>query len=436
MAPEGKVRPWRRRLALGAAAVALTVIVLPWLLVDVVGGAANRRPLDLHKQLSPAGRALLAQAMDGLDATRRLDFHTHLAGLGTDGSGAWVNPRMMAWTHPVNRLKFSIYLSAAGVTDLAHADAQYLARLFDVVRAQSGRGRHVLLAFDYRYRPDGTRDAEHSEFYVPNDRVIALARQHPDMFVAAGSVHPYRRDALAELDRLAAAGVRVIKWLPNAQAMDPADPRCDAFYARMVAHGMVLLTHTGKELAVEAEEDQDFGNPLRLRRPLDRGVRVVAAHMASLGDDLDLDHLDAKPEPPRVASWRLLLRLFDEQKYVGRLFGEISALTMFSRCKEPLAGVLARPDLFERLVDGSDYPLPAVNALYQTRQLAGLGYVTDAEAAALRDIFAFNPLLFDVVLKRTLRHPQTGARLPASVFHDRLNLLDPNPQALQPPPTP
>ncbi|MSP93033.1 MAG: amidohydrolase [Myxococcales bacterium] len=430
----GKGRRWPRRVAMVGGGLLLASAILPWLLVDRIGGAATQRPLALHTQLSPAGRALLAKAMQGLDATRRLDMHVHLAGLGTGSTGTWVNPHMTAWTHPINRLKFSIYLSAAGVTDPTQADQQYLARLFDVVRAQSGRGRHLLLAFDYRHLKDGRRDVEHSEFYVPNDRVVALARQHPEMFVAAGSVHPYRKDALAELDRLAAAGVRAIKWLPNAQAMDPGDPRCDAFYDKMAAHGMVLLTHTGKELAVEAEADQDFGNPLRLRRPLDHGVLVIAAHMASLGDDEDFDAPASATGRPRVPSWQLLLRLLDEKRYVGRLFGEVSALTMFSRCKEPLLAVLARPDLFERLVDGSDYPLPAVNALYQTRQLASLGYVTDSEGEALRDIYAFNPLLFDLVLKRTLRHPTTGAQLPASVFHDRFGLLEPN--LLQAPPAP
>jgi hypothetical protein len=31
-------------------------------------------------------------------------------------------------------------------------------------------------------------------------------------------MHPYRHDAIAELERVAAQGVRVIKWLPNVQA--------------------------------------------------------------------------------------------------------------------------------------------------------------------------------------------------------------------------
>jgi hypothetical protein len=40
---------------------------------------------------------------------------------------------------------------------------------------------------------------------------------------------------------------------------------------------------------VKGGNREDFGNPLRLRRPLEQGVRVLVAHCASLGSGLDLD---------------------------------------------------------------------------------------------------------------------------------------------------
>ena len=40
-----------------------------------------------------------------------------------------------------------------------------------------------------------------------------------------------------------------------------------------------------------------IGNPLRLRRALDAGVRVVVAHCASMGQDRDLD-AGANGPPP------------------------------------------------------------------------------------------------------------------------------------------
>jgi uncharacterized protein len=106
----------------------------------------------------------------------------------------------------------------------------------------------------------------------------------------------------------------------------------------------------------------------------------------------------------------------DEKKFDGLVFGDISAMTQSNRIGEPLSTVLAREDLHPRLVNGSDYPLPAVNALIRTRPLARAGYIGDEERRPLKEIYGFNPLLFDFVLKRRLRLPGTRKQLPASVF--------------------
>jgi hypothetical protein len=226
------------------------------------------------------------------------------------------------------------------------------------------------------------------------------------------SVHPYRRDAITALERWAGRGGTMVKWLPNAMGIDPSDPRCDPFYQRMRELGVVLLSHAGEEKAVEAEEDQRLGNPLHLRRPLDHGVRVIAAHCASLGRNPDLDD----PARPLVPSFELFMRLMEDKRYEGLLFGDISAMTQRNRIGGPLTTILARPDLHTRLVNGSDYPLPAINVVISTGALVRGGYITRRERAGLNEIYDYNPLLFDFVLKRTLRHPGTGRRLPASIF--------------------
>lgn len=58
-----------------------------------------------------------------------------------------------------------------------------------------------------------------------NDALIALAAKHPKALPVA-TVHPYDGDAaLAELRRVAARGVRVLKIHPHTQRFDAADPR-------------------------------------------------------------------------------------------------------------------------------------------------------------------------------------------------------------------
>src|SRR5829696_3177518 len=106
----------------------------------------------------------------------------------------------------------------------------------------------------------------------------------------------------------------------------------------------------------------------------------------------------------------------DEKRYEGLVFGEISAMTQFNRVGKPLTTILQRQDLHERLVNGSDYPLPAVNILIRTRPLVKHGYLTRSEGSSLQEIYDYNPLLFDFVLKRTLKLPGTVHRLPGGIF--------------------
>ena len=370
------------------------------------------RPAPPDGPLSTAAKHLMARCWKGLDPARVLDCHVHVVGLGVGGTGCWVSPRMQALSHPMSYLRFQIYRRAAGIDDMAQADQQYVARLAALARAFQPHGKLLTLAFDKAYREDGSVDDDASEFYVPNDYVLALGKANGDVFVPCASVHPYRKDAVGELARVVDGGARCIKWLPSAQRIDPASERCDAFYAKLKALQIPLLTHAGEEKAVEAEEAQKLCNPLRLRRALDAGVKVIVCHCASSGEGIDDDAMgDPKPSAPNV---ELFLRMMDEERYYGLLFGDISALTQFNRA-DVLGKVLARTDLHHRLINGSDYPLPAINALVRTGKLESLGLLDPADREALNEIDRHNPLAFDFCLKRSLVGPK-GERFADEVF--------------------
>ena len=61
-------------------------------------------------------------------------------------------------------------------------------------------------------------------------------------------------------------------------------------------------------------------------------------------------------------------------------------------------------------------PLPAINFLIRTGALEKAGYISTEERGCLNEIYHYNPLLFDFVLKRTLKVPGTAKRLPAKIF--------------------
>ena len=409
---------WRRLL--GGLVLLAVGAVFAWpYLVQLLGRNSEREPKEMARGLSPEAQQLLAEALGGLDAVRLMDYHVHVAGLGTDGSRAYVNDAMLSWWHPLRRASFDIYANAAGIRDREAADRQFRQRLWALIDSTPSGARFLLLAFDQYHGTDGEPNPSRSSFFMPNETVFRWADEHPERLVAALSVHPYREDAREVLERFGSQGGRVVKWLPNAMGIDPLDARCDPFFATMKRLDLILLSHAGEERAVHAEEDQALGNPLRLRRALDAGVKVIIAHCASLGQDRDLD----AHEPREVDSFDLFLRLMDEERYRGLLFGEISAITQFNRLSQPLTTLLARADLHERLVNGSDYPLPAINAVIQTRALVRAGFLLEEERAALNEIFAFHPLLFDLAVKRTVHHPETGQRFAPRVFELHAELV-------------
>jgi len=181
-----------------------------------------------------------------------------------------------------------------------------------------------------------------------------------------------------------------------------------------------LLSHGGDEYAVQGGRADGLGNPLRLRRALDQGVRVIVAHCAALGSSVDLDR---GPDAPSVPNLDLFARLIDEPKYHGLLFGDTSALTQVNYGEAGLIALLTRADWHARLVHGSDYPLPGVMPLVSLRRLVRSGLLDEADAPVLAAVRRYNPVLFDFLLKRRLRG--NGQYLSPAVFESRRAFMPP-----------
>lgn len=349
---------------------------------------------------------LVRAAWAGIDATRVWDAHAHLIGTGDAGSGIYVNPGMQSLLDPGQYARRLFFMNAGCVHDVpGSVDLAYIERLKNLVAAMRPGAKLLLFAFDAAHDAQGRVMWKRTGFYVPNAWARDTARASPTVFEWVASIHPYRTDCVDALEQARRDGARAIKWLPAAMGIDPAAARCDRFYAALVRTGLPLISHAGEERAVLGADAQDWGNPLRLRRALEAGVRVVVAHCSSMGEDRDLDR---GAQGPHVESFSLFARMMAEPRYRGRLFGDISALTQRKRAGGALATILAREDWHARLLNGSDYPLPGVLPVYSVDYLVSLGLLETAAAPVLREIRAHNPLLFDFVLKRTLRSGGRG----------------------------
>ena len=400
-----------RRAFLGLAAGAI-VLAADW---DFTLREGLRNACYPPSALELASHSLVAAAWHGLDATRVWDAHCHLFGNGDSGSGLWFNPAMAKLGHPTLFARRLFYLNGACVDDTpGKVDTSIVARLEDQLAAMPTGVSVILLAFDWFHDERGAPVRERSAFYVPDAHAAAVAKARPDRFQWAASIHPYARDAVERLEAAAADGARAVKWLPSAQGIDPGSQRCDAFYRALARLRVPLLSHGGAEHAAEGANLEQLNNPLRLRRPLDAGVRVIVAHCASLGTGRDLDR---GPDGPEVANFALFSRLFDEAAYRDRVYADISAVTLTNRDPTVVETLLARTDWHARLLNGSDYPLPGIPPLVSLNDFVGRGLLEPSAVPVLRGIRDHSALLFDFVLKRSLA--RNGTHFPASVFETR-----------------
>jgi mannonate dehydratase len=356
---------------------------------------------------------LMQAAWDGLDPAQVWDCHVHLAGSGDSGGGAWFNPDMDSPWHPMLWVQKRFYMNAGCVNEApGQTDQSYSERLHHQIDALRPGFKAMLLAFDWRHGENGQPDRDHSVFHIPNANAAEAAKRYPTRFEWVASIHPYRDDCVEALNQAIKSGARAIKWLPSAMGIDPASPRCDRFYQALAPTGLPIISHAGREMAVQGGS-QDDGNPLRLRRAMDYGVRVVIAHCASDGDDIDLDQ---GTNGPRVKSFQLFARLMDDSRYEKLCYADISALTQWNRAWA-LKTVLQRSEWHPRLLNGSDYPLPGVMPLFSAGDMAGMGLIDPDAVPWLKEVRAHNALLFDFALKRLLR--LDGRGFPPSVFQTR-----------------
>lgn len=360
------------------------------------------------------GEALLARFLPNGPL---VDHHVHLVGRGR-GFGSlcpelataevMLSSRRFTPMNPMWFAKTHVLMAAAGVTDLQHGNEQYARRLLALVRESPIPLVIHLLALDGYYRDDGTLDPELTDLLVPNEVVVTLCAclnqglTGGRRFVPMVSVHPYRPDALDELERHAALGVTTVKWLPNVQNIDPRHPRCLAYYAKLAALGLTLLTHTGGEraLRVPHPRDQERGNPLHYGLALEQGVRVVMAHCAREGSSRDaLGRLRS--------NFELFREMLREPRWCGRLFGDLSAVSLPDTVHR-LREMRDDPVFTGRLLPGSDYPLPAVDLLDPAWRMKRLGMITREEALGVSEVLRRNPLLGDWLVKRLGFGPEAG----------------------------
>jgi predicted TIM-barrel fold metal-dependent hydrolase len=267
--------------------------------------------------------------------TYRYDGHVHLVGNGLSGSGCWL--RLDGLWH---RALGEVMRRTIGLEAKATApdfDESFVGHLAGLVAASS-MDKALLLAQDEVYDETGKK-MDFGSFHVPNDYLFKVCRENPE-FVPAVSIHPGRKDALEELDRCLASGARALKLLPNCQNVNCSLPQYDEFWRRMASAGLPFLCHTGGEMTVPVI-NRAYQDPRILRRPLELGVKVIAAHSSGNSHFFDQNYFGE------------LIKLMDE---FPEMYADTSALN--SPIRSGVLKQVKESGRLGRFLHGSDYPVP------------------------------------------------------------------------------
>lgn len=297
-----------------------------------------------------------------------IDVHVHLAALPEGDNGCHISSRMMR--NPIFR--FLVWTQGLDIRRPEAANARYVERLLEEISRSERIKQAVLLGMDGVYDAKGELDLSATDFFISNRYVMRVAKGYPDQFLAGVSINPMRRDALDELEKSVEEGAVLVKVLPNSQRFDPSEKRFVAFYRALAKHRIPLLSHVGFEMTLMGK-DQSAGDPRKLRTALEEGACVIAAHSCSYGLVL--------PEP--------YLKVFGELvKAYPNFYADTSALTLPNRVRS-LFFLRRHPELHERLIFGTDYPLPVFS--YPTlgrsyRTVAGVRSPFDRHALVLETL--------------------------------------------------
>ena len=209
--------------------------------------------------------------------------------------------------------------------------------------------------------PHQARQGELAKIRAGNDQVIALAKAHADVLPIA-TVHPYDGDAaLAELARVAAAGVKVLKIHAHTQGFDVSDPRVETLVRKAGELGLTVLLDNANILPGDSEKL--FNLVVRVPK-----TKFILAHIGGLN----------------FRFWNILALARTADGFgFENLYFDISATVLVvadSPVEEEFLWTLRNVGL-DHVLLGSDYPQIGLDATVKAFERLDL---TDEEKAKIR----------------------------------------------------
>ena len=301
----------------------------------------------------------------------KIDVHFHVLGNGTDLTNVHNDVYVYADDnhHWFTRILYNMIeedikkMGADFNQDGKISTEEYFSLVYDLITSSELIEGVVLLALDAVYSPEtGKLDEKKTDVYITNtflnNKVMELnenlldevdAKKRNKRFFLGASVSPNRKDWEKELDYvLNETEAVLVKWIPSTQHIHVNDNNHREFYQALASHNMPLLCHVGPEYSFpEGIRRKELDNFRFLKKPLEYGVTVIAAHCATpVFPVIDKDETDD------------FMALMNEANKEGKaqLWADTSALSLSTRIS--LIPKIIKTFNFDWLIHGSDFPIP------------------------------------------------------------------------------
>jgi len=272
-----------------------------------------------------------------------VDIHAHLLS------------SKVSFNRAFDKLGLLLFGGSFGFDSKQIRDDPYLAYTDALVRnikSSKYLKKSVLFGVDGRIDKLGNEIHRDLTVCATNDELLNLYQKHSEVIIPFFSINPNRKDALDLIDKYYHLGFRGAKFLQNYWGVDLNQKRFIPYYDKLVEYDLPLIIHIGSESSIHS--DKEYEDISMLNLPLQRGVKVIAAHMALSYTIKSLPYAFSRNPRYFNKEYFTLLKMLELHP---NLYADLSAILTPVRAKV-LWDLSNRIQIHHKLLFGTDFPVP------------------------------------------------------------------------------
>ena len=228
----------------------------------------------------------------------------------------------------------------------------YTDTLITNIKSSKYLQKSVLFGVDGKIDRFGNETHRDLTVCATNEDLLNLYQNHSDLIIPFFSINPNRKDALDLIDKYYHLGFKGAKFLQNYWGVDLNEKRFIPYYDKLAEYDLPLIIHIGSESSIHSHKEYEDISMLNL--PLQRGVKVIAAHMALSYTIKTLPYSFSSNPRDFNKEYFTLLKMLEIHP---NLYADLSAILTPVRAKV-LDDLSQRVQIHHKLLFGTDFPVP------------------------------------------------------------------------------